>query len=209
MLDCRAVENCKALMGIPFLHVVRLCATLLIGSSDRETSRYLERVPKGTPSHRQSERQDCRDFLVKYMPERDNELSNAFLEANIYAALASRRSHDWLAAVPWPTFLNYVLPYAKYATSCTSASLCATHSPVMPNIQSTALQGAPADGFSRAMRPLLQEFSVGLVNSFCFFLLVHFSFSHLLSCPSRSQVCVALAYHQGRQITGPISCFTC
>ena len=48
------------------------------------------------------------------MPEEDRErLSKEFLQQNVDLALKARRSHPWTAEVPWPTFLEYVLPYAR------------------------------------------------------------------------------------------------
>ena len=48
------------------------------------------------------------------MPEGDRErLSNDFLRQNIELALQARRLRPWTAEVPWPTFLEYVLPYAR------------------------------------------------------------------------------------------------
>ena len=48
------------------------------------------------------------------MPEEDREeLSKDFLRQNIELALKARRSHSWTAEVPWHTFLEYVLPYAR------------------------------------------------------------------------------------------------
>ncbi len=35
------------------------------------------------------------------------------LRTNVLLALAAREAHDWAADVPWPVFLNDVLPYAN------------------------------------------------------------------------------------------------
>jgi len=56
---------------------------------------------------------ECARFLVVTMPEADLErLSAAFVGENIREALAARRAHAWAGSVPWPLFLNDVLPYA-------------------------------------------------------------------------------------------------
>lgn len=55
----------------------------------------------------------CAQFLLLTMPASDWEkLSADFIAANIREALAARRAHAWAANVPWPLFLNDVLPYA-------------------------------------------------------------------------------------------------
>lgn len=60
-----------------------------------------------------AEVRDCARFLIVTMPEADVEsLSAAFVGENIREALAARRAHAWAASVPWPLFLNDVLPYA-------------------------------------------------------------------------------------------------
>lgn len=47
------------------------------------------------------------------MPPADwAKLSVSFVGENIREALAARRSHAWSTNVPWPLFLNDVLPYA-------------------------------------------------------------------------------------------------
>lgn len=57
---------------------------------------------------------DAKEFLVKYMTDQDKELlPDDFLDRNINLALSSKKSKSWLLSVPWPIFLNYVLPYAK------------------------------------------------------------------------------------------------
>ena len=55
----------------------------------------------------------CARFLLLTMPQADWEkLTADFIAANIREALAARRAHAWAANVPWPLFLNDVLPYA-------------------------------------------------------------------------------------------------
>ena len=55
----------------------------------------------------------CAKFLLVTMPAADWEkLPPDFLAVNIREALAARRAHAWAAKVPWPLFLNDVLPYA-------------------------------------------------------------------------------------------------
>ena len=55
----------------------------------------------------------CAKFLLVTMPAADWEkLPADFLAANIREALAARRAHAWAANIPWPLFLNDVLPYA-------------------------------------------------------------------------------------------------
>ncbi|GBL30449.1 hypothetical protein EMGBS10_15990 [Opitutia bacterium] len=55
----------------------------------------------------------CAQFLILTMPAADWEkLSADFIATNIREALAARRAHAWAANVPWPLFLNDVLPYA-------------------------------------------------------------------------------------------------
>ncbi len=55
----------------------------------------------------------CAAFLITTMPPADWEkLSASFVGENIREALAARRSHAWSTNVPWPLFLNDVLPYA-------------------------------------------------------------------------------------------------
>ena len=46
-------------------------------------------------------------------------LSTVFLNRNIELALHARRASDWAASVPWPIFLSYVLPYARWASLST------------------------------------------------------------------------------------------
>jgi hypothetical protein len=55
----------------------------------------------------------CATFLLRYLPPRDHaRVTPAFLQENITLALQARHAHAWAAAVPWPLFLNDVLPYA-------------------------------------------------------------------------------------------------
>jgi hypothetical protein len=55
----------------------------------------------------------CAQFLLLTMPQADwEQLTADFIAANIREALAARRAHAWAANVPWPLFLNDVLPYA-------------------------------------------------------------------------------------------------
>jgi hypothetical protein len=55
----------------------------------------------------------CAKFLLVTMPAADwGKLAPDFLAVNIREALAARRAHAWAAKVPWPLFLNDVLPYA-------------------------------------------------------------------------------------------------
>jgi len=55
----------------------------------------------------------CAKFLLVTMPAADwGKLPPDFLAVNIREALAARRAHAWAAKVPWPLFLNDVLPYA-------------------------------------------------------------------------------------------------
>ena len=57
--------------------------------------------------------QQCKNFLKQYMPASDAALlTDAYLQTNVALALAARELSPWAASVPWPVFLNYVLPYA-------------------------------------------------------------------------------------------------
>jgi len=50
-------------------------------------------------------------FLRAFLPPGEAErLPEGYLEENVYAALEARGATPWAAAVPWDTFLNYVLP---------------------------------------------------------------------------------------------------
>ena len=56
---------------------------------------------------------ECAAYLRRTMPQKDlNILPPAYIEQNIDLALIARRSSSWAADVPWPLFLQYVLPYA-------------------------------------------------------------------------------------------------
>jgi hypothetical protein len=48
------------------------------------------------------------------MPSSDAELPLEYLQENTELALAARSVSTWAQDVPWPAFLNYVLPYARY-----------------------------------------------------------------------------------------------
>jgi len=55
----------------------------------------------------------CARFLLLTMPRVDwEQLPPALVAENIREALAARRAQPWAATVPWPLFLNDVLPYA-------------------------------------------------------------------------------------------------
>ncbi len=59
-------------------------------------------------------RQECEAFLRKSWPPSDaSTLPQSYLDETVGLALDARRAHDWAEAVPWPLFLNYVLPYAR------------------------------------------------------------------------------------------------
>lgn len=48
------------------------------------------------------------------MPPSDATLPEDYLQENVDLALAARAVSKWAQDVPWPVFLNYVLPYARY-----------------------------------------------------------------------------------------------
>lgn len=52
-------------------------------------------------------------FLTTYRPQRDANLSLLFLQRNVDLALEARVATAWAKQVPWPLFLNDVLPYAR------------------------------------------------------------------------------------------------
>eukprot|EP00884_Botryococcus_braunii_P010765 jgi/Botrbrau1/19690/Bobra.0003s0051.1 len=55
----------------------------------------------------------AREFLTKYMPDRDRNLPAKFLDRNIDLAFLAWESQPWLSTVPCTIFLNNVLPYAN------------------------------------------------------------------------------------------------
>lgn len=57
-------------------------------------------------------------FLRKYMPLRDRfQLSEDFIANNIHAALSARNDSRWGPTIPHTIFHNYILPYARQASS--------------------------------------------------------------------------------------------
>jgi len=55
---------------------------------------------------------ECLSYLRKNAPAVDAALSDAYLTENIALALEARDATAFATAVPWPLFLNDVLPYA-------------------------------------------------------------------------------------------------
>jgi len=56
--------------------------------------------------------QDCYNFLVKYMPERDvNVITDLLLNETITYALIARNRFSYASKIPWDIFQNDVLPY--------------------------------------------------------------------------------------------------
>ena len=58
---------------------------------------------------------ECVEYLGRWAPEGDHRSPNitaAFLLDDVRLALSARNASGWAAAVPWPLFLNEVLPYA-------------------------------------------------------------------------------------------------
>jgi hypothetical protein len=55
---------------------------------------------------------ECLSYLRKNAPTVDAALSDAYLTENIALALEARDATAFATAVPWPLFLNDVLPYA-------------------------------------------------------------------------------------------------
>jgi hypothetical protein len=71
-----------------------------------------ERNVMGAPL-RGPEEVECAAYLRRTMPKKDlNILSQSYIDQNIDLALLARRSSSWARDVPWPLFLEYVLPYA-------------------------------------------------------------------------------------------------
>ncbi len=80
-----------------------------------EALRGLSRVSRSTdPSPTQQEIEECLDFLFRFMPQQDkNSLLVSFVTETVGLALAARYALPWGLSVPWPLFLNDVLPYAS------------------------------------------------------------------------------------------------
>ena len=57
---------------------------------------------------------ECAAFLHHNKPSWDDSIPETFLQQNIALALAAKELSSWAADVPWPIFLNNVLPYARY-----------------------------------------------------------------------------------------------
>ncbi len=56
----------------------------------------------------------CSAFLRASWPPSDaSELSSEYIEETVDLALQARGASSWARDVPWPLFLNYVLPYAR------------------------------------------------------------------------------------------------
>ena len=63
-------------------------------------------------------RAECISFLQHAWPPKDAErLSKDYLQETADLALEAHSSNGWAKAVPWPLFLNYVLPYARCTMS--------------------------------------------------------------------------------------------
>ena len=56
---------------------------------------------------------ECEAFLRQYKPSWDHNISATYLQQNIALALAARTLSSWAADIPWPVFLNDVMPYAR------------------------------------------------------------------------------------------------
>lgn len=55
---------------------------------------------------------ECVEYLMNHMPARDTgSMGHHKLQQHARLALAARHAHSWAKAVPWPLFLNDVLPY--------------------------------------------------------------------------------------------------
>lgn len=56
----------------------------------------------------------CSAFLREFWPPSDaKDLSHDYIEETVDLALQARGASSWAQDVPWPLFLNYVLPYAR------------------------------------------------------------------------------------------------
>ena len=53
-------------------------------------------------------------------------LATVFLNRNTELALHARRASPWAAEVPWELFLEYVLPYARWADPARMPRLVST-----------------------------------------------------------------------------------
>lgn len=58
---------------------------------------------------------ECLLFLLTYMPQRDTNLSVGFITDSVAYALLARATFPWASEIPWPIFLNDVLPYSVLA----------------------------------------------------------------------------------------------
>jgi transglutaminase-like putative cysteine protease len=59
-----------------------------------------------------SQHSEAFHFLKQHMPAADrHKVSDEFLHEHVRLALRARGANSWAAAVPWPVFLNEVLPY--------------------------------------------------------------------------------------------------
>jgi hypothetical protein len=105
---------------------VGFCATVILSADAsvlRQRSSYLhdpERVQLHSTGLRSlppddPEARECFEFLLEYMPERDLGLNISMLLDTVSYALLARRTMPWGSLVPWPLFLNDVLPYSFLA----------------------------------------------------------------------------------------------
>lgn len=77
---------------------------LLLASQVSLCTSYLQKPPA---------EEECLEYLQKYQPRSDAALPLKYLQENTELALAARSVSSWAQDVPWPVFLNYVLPYAS------------------------------------------------------------------------------------------------
>lgn len=67
---------------------------------------------------------ECEAFLKQNKPRWDDSIAETYLQTNIALALAARSLSSWAATVPWPIFLNDVLPYARHASTAGMQKIC-------------------------------------------------------------------------------------
>jgi hypothetical protein len=76
------------------------------------------------PDYPEKGRLECFNYLKSYLPPRDVNLTDEWLNRNVDMALIPRFSNStpWAHQVPWDLFLNDVLPYARYCMGITPVS---------------------------------------------------------------------------------------
>ncbi|MDT8390270.1 MAG: transglutaminase domain-containing protein [Lentisphaeria bacterium] len=86
-------------------HVIFLLSCLVCQYAVADIDALKKRLPK--------EQHKAADFLFEHMPERDRQLTVAFLAENVDYAYRAREKFPWARDVPDDLFLNWVLPYAS------------------------------------------------------------------------------------------------